>query len=90
MMREFPGSPVAKTFTFTARAGVQPSVGELRSHKPHGIAKKKKKKNPTREKAWRAQGAIGNWEPFGLFKLIFRLPPPLRLKTKCSALWFGK
>ena len=43
MMREFPGSPVAKTFTFTARAGVQPSVGELRSHKPHGIAKKKKK-----------------------------------------------
>ena len=43
MMREFPGSPVAKTFTFTARARVQPSVGELRSHKPHGIAKKKKK-----------------------------------------------
>ena len=53
-------------------------------------SQKKKKKNPTREKAWRAQGAIGNWEPFGLFKLIFRLPPPLRLKTKCSALWFGK
>lgn len=53
-------------------------------------SQKKKKKNPTREKAWRAQEATGNWEPVGLFKLIFPLPPPLRLKTECPALWFGK
>jgi len=44
MMREFPGSPVVRALTFTATAGVQPYVGELRSHKPHGIAKKKRKK----------------------------------------------
>lgn len=41
-MREFPGSPVAKTFTFTARARVQP-CWKPRSHKPHGIAKKGKR-----------------------------------------------
>ena len=44
VMREFLGSPVVRALTFTARAGVQPGVGELRSHKPHGIAKKKERK----------------------------------------------
>ena len=43
VMREFLGSPVVRALTFTARVGVQPGVGELRSHKPHGIAKKKER-----------------------------------------------
>ena len=40
----FPGSPVVRTWHFTAMAWVQSLVGELRSRKPHGVAKKKKKK----------------------------------------------
>ena len=41
-LREFPGSPVVRTFT--AMASVQSLVRELRSLKLHGSAKKKKKK----------------------------------------------
>ena len=33
---------------FTARAWVQSLVGELRSHKPHGMAEKKKKNYQTK------------------------------------------
>lgn len=42
-----------------------------------------------RTREW-AQGRMENWEPFGLLNLIFLLPPPLGLKTKCPALWFGE
>ena len=39
---EFPGGPVVRTLRFHCRGWVQSLVGELRSHKPNGVAKKKK------------------------------------------------
>ena len=36
--REFPGGLVVRIWHFTAVAQVQSLVGELRSHKPHGMA----------------------------------------------------
>ena len=44
-MREFPSGPVVRTLGFHCQGpGVQSLVGELRSHKPRGEAKKKKKR----------------------------------------------
>ena len=42
--REFPGGPAVRLGAFTAVAWVQSLVGELRSHKPCDMAKKKKEK----------------------------------------------
>ena len=41
--REFPGSPVVRTQRFHCWVRVQSLVGELRSHKLCGMAKKEKK-----------------------------------------------
>lgn len=55
--KEFPDSPVLRTMNFRCRAQVQ-SIRELRSHKPHGEAKKEK----------RAQkGARNNLKAIGFF-----------------------
>ena len=44
--REFPRGPVVRTLSFHCREfRVRSLVRELRSHKPYGTAKKKKKKN---------------------------------------------
>ena len=43
---DFPGGPVVKTLHFHCRGhGSNPLVGELRSHMPSGVTKKKKGKN---------------------------------------------
>ena len=43
--KDFPGGPVVKTPRFQCRGrGFDPWSGELRSHVPCGVAKKKKKK----------------------------------------------
>ena len=42
--REFPGGPVVRTWRFHCQARVRSLVGELRSCKSLGEAKKKKKK----------------------------------------------
>lgn len=36
-----------------------------------------------------AWGRMKRWEPFGLLNLIFPVPPPLGLNTKCPALCLG-
>ena len=41
--KEFPDSPVLRTTNFHCRAQVQSFIRELRSHKPHGEAKKEKR-----------------------------------------------
>ena len=41
-LRDFPGSPVIKTALPLQGTRVQSLVGELRSHMPHGMAKKTK------------------------------------------------
>ena len=41
---EFPGGPVLELVASLPRAQVQSLVGELRSHKPRCVAKKKKKR----------------------------------------------
>ena len=47
--REFPGGPVVGNPRFHYQGcGFSPWSGELRSYKPHGMAKKKKKKKRKR------------------------------------------
>lgn len=41
--REFPSGPVGRLSAFTAMAQDQSLMGELRSHRPHGLAKINKK-----------------------------------------------
>ena len=41
--RDFPGSSVVKIHTSTAATQIRSLVGELRTHKLHGMAKKKQK-----------------------------------------------
>ena len=45
MFGEFAGGPVVRTLLSLLRARVQSLVGELRSHNPHGVAKKYKHKH---------------------------------------------
>ena len=49
-LRNFPGSSVVSIVLSLLRVQVQSLVGELRSHKPHSVAKKKKRESvPERE-----------------------------------------
>ena len=50
MRREFPVGLVVRILVFTAMAQVQSLVGELRSRKLQGVAKKKKKRSPECER----------------------------------------
>ena len=51
IIREFPGGQEVRTQMFLLQGiWVQPLVWELRSHKPHGTAKKKKKKRERERK----------------------------------------
>ena len=45
LKREFPGSPVVRTLALNAEGPGSSLVRELRSHKLHGAAKRKKKRN---------------------------------------------
>ena len=58
MEQEVPSCPVVRTpcfHCFTAERQVQSLVGELRSHKPHSMAKKKKK---TKQNFLKREGAL--------------------------------
>ena len=44
-VKKFPGGPVLRTLLSLLSTQIQSLVGELKSHKPHNVAKKKKSEN---------------------------------------------